>query len=86
MRSDTTVNELILDIRESSAQLFRICESIALADMMASFAHLSTIRDYVRPEMRDTFALKAARHPLLDNASRSLTTEHPGADAYSDFI
>ncbi|EFY96656.2 DNA mismatch repair protein [Metarhizium robertsii ARSEF 23] len=67
MRSDKVIQELILDLRESSPQLFRVCESVALVDMIASFAHLATIRDYVRPEILDTLALKAARHPILDN-------------------
>lgn len=69
MRSDKVIQELILDLRESSPQLFRVCESVALVDMIASFAHLATIRDYVRPEILDALALKAARHPILDNVS-----------------
>lgn len=53
-------------LRQASPQLFRVCESVALVDMIASFAQLATIRDYVRPEVTDTLALKAARHPVLD--------------------
>ncbi|KHN94077.1 DNA mismatch repair protein MutS, C-terminal domain protein [Metarhizium album ARSEF 1941] len=66
MRSDKVIQKLIEDLRESAPQLFRVCESVALVDMIASFAHLATIRDYVRPEILGTLALKAARHPILD--------------------
>ncbi|KAG6040892.1 hypothetical protein E4U41_006740 [Claviceps citrina] len=65
-RSDAIIQDLIVMLRGSAAQLFRLCESVALLDMVASFAHLSILRDYVRPEFRGTFALKAARHPILD--------------------
>ncbi|TWU72909.1 MutS protein msh4 [Metarhizium rileyi] len=67
MRSDKVIQELIMDLRESSPQLFRVCESVALVDMIASFAQVATIRGYVRPEILGTLALKAARHPILDN-------------------
>lgn len=66
MRSDAIIQELIVDIRESSPQLFRVCESVALVDMITSFAHLATTRDYVRPEIIGTLAIKAGRHPILD--------------------
>ncbi|KAG5985048.1 hypothetical protein E4U55_001789 [Claviceps digitariae] len=65
-RSDAIIQDLIIMLRGSAAQLFRLCESVALLDMVASFAHLSIMRDYVRPDFRGTFALKAARHPILD--------------------
>lgn len=69
-RSDTIIQDLVVMLRGSAAQLFRLCESVALLDMVTSFAHLSTLRDYVRPEFRGTFALKAARHPILDKVFR----------------
>ncbi|KAG5956536.1 hypothetical protein E4U57_002549 [Claviceps arundinis] len=65
-RSDAIIQDLIVLLRESAAQLFRLCESVGLLDMVTSFAHLSILRDYVRPEFRGTFALKAARHPIMD--------------------
>ncbi|KAG6002884.1 hypothetical protein E4U21_002706 [Claviceps maximensis] len=65
-RSDAIIQDLIVLLRGSAAQLFRLCESVALLDMVASFAQLSILRDYVRPDFRGAFALKAARHPILD--------------------
>ncbi|PHH91059.1 hypothetical protein CDD83_1804 [Cordyceps sp. RAO-2017] len=66
IRSDAVVRDLMRDLRHASPQLFRVCESIAFVDMIASFAQLATVRDYVRPEITDTLALKSARHPILD--------------------
>lgn len=85
MRSDAIIQELIVDIRESSPQLFRVCESVALVDMIASFAHLATIRDYVRPEFTGTLAIRAGRHPILDkvqgqNRNEMVSPAHRFAD------
>lgn len=66
IRSDVVVQNLIEDLRLAAPQLFKVCESIALVDMLASFAQLSTTRGYIRPEITSTLALKAARHPILD--------------------
>lgn len=65
-RSDAIIQDLIIMLRASAPQLFRLCESVALLDMVASFAHLTIMRDYTRPEFRGAFAMKAARHPVLD--------------------
>lgn len=69
IRSDAVVRDLIHDLRQASPQLFRVCESVALLDMISSFAHVATTRGYVRPEIADTLAMKSARHPILDGVS-----------------
>ncbi|EQB51603.1 hypothetical protein CGLO_08838 [Colletotrichum gloeosporioides Cg-14] len=66
MQCDKVIEDLIDNIRTQIAVLYRVCESVALLDMLASFAHVSSIYDWVRPEVSDTLALKAARHPILD--------------------
>lgn len=66
MLSDKVIQELLDAIRGHVPDLFRVCESIALLDMLASFGQLVTTRDYTRPEMTDTLALKAARHPICE--------------------
>ncbi|KAI6778028.1 uncharacterized protein J7T54_005815 [Emericellopsis cladophorae] len=66
IRSDAVIDELIADIRLEAPQFFRVCESVALVDMIASFGQLATTRDYVKPEVAGTLALKAARHPIRD--------------------
>jgi DNA mismatch repair protein MSH4 len=64
--SDRSVQELINDVRSEIHPLFKISESIAMLDMIASFAQLVTTQDYVKPELTDTLAIKAGRHPIRD--------------------
>ncbi|KAG6354285.1 hypothetical protein INS49_004890 [Diaporthe citri] len=66
MQSDKVVRHLLDSIRADIPQLFRVCESIALLDMLASFGQTVTTRDYSRPQLKDALALKAARHPIFD--------------------
>ncbi|MCJ1474638.1 MutS protein msh4 [Lambiella insularis] len=64
--SDRVVQELVENIREDVAPLFKISEGIAMLDVIASFAQLATTQDYVRPELTSTLALKNARHPIRE--------------------
>ncbi|KAI0841909.1 DNA mismatch repair protein-like protein MutS [Hypoxylon sp. FL0890] len=66
MLSDKVVQELLDAIRVHVPNLFRVCESIALLDMIAAFAQSATTRDYVRPEIGHALALKGARHPICE--------------------
>ena len=65
-QTQRVIDALLDAIRLQVPRLFRVCESVALLDMMLAFAQLSTVNDYVRPIITDTLALKTARHPLLD--------------------
>lgn len=66
LMSDKTVQKLIADVRQHMGSLFRICEGIAMLDMLASFAHLVTTQDYERPQLSDTLAIRAGRHPIRE--------------------
>ncbi|KAI1452640.1 DNA mismatch repair protein-like protein MutS [Annulohypoxylon moriforme] len=68
MLSDKVVQELLDAIRTHVPNLFRVCESIALLDMIAGFGQSATTRDYIRPEIGKTLALKGARHPICERA------------------
>lgn len=70
MQSDKVVQQLLDALRVEIPELFRVCESVALLDMLASFGQIVTTREYVKPELKDALALKAARHPILDVVSR----------------
>lgn len=67
MQSDKVVQQLLNAIRVQIPHLFRVCESVGLLDMLGSFGQAVTTKDWVKPELRDTLALKAARHPILDS-------------------
>lgn len=64
--SDKSVTDLIADVREHMSALFKICEGIAMLDMLASFAHVVTSQDYVRPVIAETLAIRAGRHPIRE--------------------
>lgn len=66
LMSDKAVQELIANVREHMGSLFRICEGIAMLDMIASFAQLVTSQDYTRPQLGDALAIKAGRHPIRE--------------------
>jgi DNA mismatch repair protein MutS len=57
-----------------AAARIRITSSvIAEVDLLASFAHLASIRDYVRPQIDDRAVLEsvAARHPVVETLMQS---------------
>ncbi|TGO42645.1 hypothetical protein BHYA_0006g00470 [Botrytis hyacinthi] len=65
--SDKTIQELLENVRTEIPNLFKVCESIAMLDMIASFGQLVTNQDcYVRPEITDCIAIKSGRHPIRD--------------------
>ena len=66
MLSDKVIQELLDGVRAYAPDLFRVCEGLALLDMIASFSQVVTTRDYVRPEIDNTLALKGARHPICE--------------------
>ncbi|CAG8761797.1 23608_t:CDS:10, partial [Gigaspora rosea] len=66
LMSDKTIEDLILEIRGSIAVLYKASESIAMLDMLTSFAHQCTVSNYVRPEFTDTLAIKDGRHPMRE--------------------
>lgn len=66
--SDRTIQELIEQVRADIAPLFKICEAIALLDMIACFSQLVTTQEYCRPELTTTLAIKSGRHPIREKA------------------
>jgi DNA mismatch repair protein MSH4 len=75
MMSDKTIRELLDDIRGEIPALYRVCESIALLDMLAALAQIATNYNYTRPELTAHVAIKAGRHPVCEKAKNS-TTSH----------
>lgn len=69
LMSDNTISGLLDSIRGEIPSLFRICESIAMLDVIASFAQLvagSKHGEYVRPELTDCLVIKSGRHPVRE--------------------
>lgn len=66
LMSDKSVKQLIDDVREHMSCLFRICESVAMLDMLTAFAYSVSTQDYVRPALGDTLAIRSGRHPIRE--------------------
>src|SRR3954447_15942044 len=60
LMSDKTIQVLLDGIRGQIASLFRVCESVAMLDMIGAFAQLTTAAtDYTRPEVTDCIAINS---------------------------
>ena len=83
--SDKTIQELLDNIRFQIPSLFRVCESIAMLDMIAAFGQLVTTNEYVRPELTDCLVIKSGRHPVREKASVTIfhLTEKDNANRQS---
>lgn len=93
---DEAVQGLIEEVRGYMSQLFKICEAIAMLDMVSdycsgwmivvnvsqisAFAQLVTTHDYVRPHITDTLAIRCARHPIRE---KIMQTKFIPNDVYS---
>lgn len=71
LMSDKTVQELLDNIRGEIPSLFKVCQSIALLDMIAAFTHLATTSDYIRPEISDCLVIQSGRHPVREKVGPS---------------
>ncbi|KAF2480700.1 muts domain V-domain-containing protein [Neohortaea acidophila] len=71
LMSDKSVQDVIVRVREHMSILFKICEGIAVLDMLASFAQVVTSRDYARPQIGDALAIRAARHPIRESIHKA---------------
>ncbi|MCJ1309975.1 MutS protein msh4 [Agyrium rufum] len=69
--SDNMIQDLIEDIREHAATLFKVSEAIATLDVIASLASVAAAQDYCRPELTDTLCITNARHPVCEKIHRN---------------
>jgi DNA mismatch repair protein MSH4 len=69
LMSDKTIGDLLEGVRSEIPALYRVCESIAMLDMLAAFAKLATVQEYVRPEITTSLAIKAGRHPIHEKVN-----------------
>ncbi|SMR57480.1 unnamed protein product [Zymoseptoria tritici ST99CH_3D1] len=67
LMSDKAIRDLIDAVREHMPSLFKVCESIAMLDMLAAFAHAVSTCDYIRPQLNSTtLAIHSGRHPIRE--------------------
>ena len=79
LMSDKTVQLLLDDIRGEIKVLFRVCDSVAMLDMIAGFCQLATSGDgnYVKPDITDCIAIKSGRHPVREKVISLLEPTAP---------
>ncbi|KAJ3007462.1 UNVERIFIED_CONTAM: MutS protein msh4 [Siphonaria sp. JEL0065] len=82
LMSDRIISELVFEIAKYSGSLYKISESIALLDMLSAFAYDAEMKEYVRPEFTETYAVKAGRHPIKDQIADSTGSEYIPNDVY----
>ncbi|EDU45523.1 DNA mismatch repair protein mutS [Pyrenophora tritici-repentis] len=63
---DQAVETLIDGVRSHMSVMFKICEAIAMLDMIGAFAQLVTVNNYTQPQLTDTLAIDAGRHPIKE--------------------
>ncbi|KAH3916053.1 hypothetical protein HBI56_038590 [Parastagonospora nodorum] len=80
LMSDQAVENLIEEVRSHMSIMFKICEAVALLDMITSFAHLVTVNDYTKPQFTDTLAIQQGRHPIKE---KIMQTKFVPNDVYS---
>ncbi|KAI8078626.1 muts domain V-domain-containing protein [Halteromyces radiatus] len=66
LMSDRSVSDLLKKFQTNIDILYKVSESIALLDLLLSFASGCMISEKVRPEFTRTLAIKSGRHPILD--------------------
>jgi DNA mismatch repair protein MutS len=61
--------QLRRSVLEAAGRIRRTSAVVAEADLLAGFAHLASIRNYIRPELVDEPVLEAvaARHPVIEH-------------------
>lgn len=64
--SNKVMNDLVGDILIDVGVLYKASEAIAMLDMLWSFAYISILQNYTRPEFTGTLAIKSGRHPILE--------------------
>ncbi|KZO99190.1 hypothetical protein CALVIDRAFT_404861 [Calocera viscosa TUFC12733] len=64
--SDQIIQDVLAEVMEHVAVMWKASEAIALLDMIWAFAHASILHSYVRPEFTSTLAIKGGRHPILE--------------------
>ncbi|KAL3417891.1 MutS domain V [Phlyctema vagabunda] len=67
LQSDKTIKILLDEVRADVATLFKVCQGIAMLDMIAGFCQLATdSSDYSRPDIDEVLHIQAGRHPIKE--------------------
>ncbi|PLW11173.1 hypothetical protein PCANC_10804 [Puccinia coronata f. sp. avenae] len=82
--SEEVLDGIFEEFKKRVSTFFRLSEAIAFLDMLASFAHVATTREYVRPEFSDTLAISDGRHPIKELSDPESGEEFVPNDTYAN--
>ena len=71
--SNAVFNELLAEVREYIGFLYKLNDTLALLDLITTFATVSMSMDYIRPDFGERIFIKGGRHPILERSSAELT-------------
>ncbi|XP_071446846.1 mutS protein homolog 4-like [Hetaerina americana] len=64
--SNVVILELLGKLREKIGSLYKLCESVAILDMLVSLSQVSALPGYCKPRFDHCLNIVNGRHPLLD--------------------
>ncbi|KAJ8325008.1 MutS protein msh4 [Batrachochytrium dendrobatidis] len=83
LMGDKIMFDLTAQIREYLSMLYQLSETLALLDMIVSFAAVAKSWNGVRPEFTNTLAIKNGRHPILISMGNTAIKVVPN-DVFAD--
>ncbi|KAI8611447.1 DNA mismatch repair protein MutS [Chytriomyces sp. MP71] len=82
LMSDRIVADLVEGVARYARVLYNVSESVALLDVVAGFAYVAEVREFVRPEFTETYAVKAGKHPIKDQMASASGGQFIPNDVY----
>ena len=66
LMTNVIIQELICTLRTKIGSLFLLSEAVSHLDLLAAFADVSMINDYVRPRFGSLMCVRNCKHPMLE--------------------
>ena len=71
--SNAVFNELLGEVREYMGFLYKLNDTLAVLDLVTTFASVTMSQDYVKPQFGENIVIKAGRHPILEQMVMEVT-------------
>ena len=71
--SNAVFNELLGEVREYIGFLYKLNDTLAVLDLVTTFATVTLSQDYVKPQFGENIFIKAGRHPILEQMVMDVT-------------
>ena len=71
--SNAVFNELLAEVRDYMGFLYKLNDTLAVLDLITTFATVTMSQDYVKPQFGENIFIKAGRHPILEQMVLDVT-------------